>query len=72
MIWLEGDLIFEVRDDGVGFSPQDISSPSQHGLRGMRERSDLLGADFQVISRPFEGTTIRLRLPLEDIGETIP
>jgi len=69
---LEGDLIFEVRDDGNGFSPQDISSPSQHGLRGMRERSDLLGADFQVISRPNEGTTIRLRLPLKDIGETIP
>jgi len=69
---LEGDLIFEVRDDGVGFSPQDISSPSQHGLRGMRERSDLLGADFQVVSRPNEGTSIRLRLPLKDIGETIP
>ncbi len=58
------DLILEVRDDGDGFSPQDVTSASQHGLRGMRERAELIGADFQVISRAQEGTIVRLRLPL--------
>jgi len=30
----------------------------------MRERAELIGADFQVISRPRGGTTVRVRLPL--------
>jgi len=68
-IWIscrefEGDLWLEIRDDGVGFSPEDVPKPSRHGLKGMRERAELIGADFQVISYPRKGTTIRLRLPL--------
>ncbi|MEW5872518.1 MAG: GAF domain-containing protein [Chloroflexota bacterium] len=60
------ELVLEVRDDGSGFSPEDVSMASRHGLRGMRERAELIGADFQVISRPGQGTTIRLRLPFPD------
>ncbi len=54
-------VVLEVRDDGRGFAPQDVHDTSQHGLRGMRERAELIGADFQVISRPGEGTTLSLR-----------
>jgi two-component system, NarL family, nitrate/nitrite sensor histidine kinase NarX len=66
----ERDLVLEIRDDGRGFSPDDVPGHSQHGLRGMRERSELIGADFQVISRPRHGTTIRVCLPMR-VGETI-
>lgn len=59
----EGDLILEVSDDGEGFSPEDIPLFSQHGLRGMRERAELIGADFQIISGVRRGTIVRLRLP---------
>ena len=59
-----GDLILEVQDDGTGFSPEDVPGPSQHGLRGMRERAELIGADFQVIGLQNEGTTIRVCMPL--------
>lgn len=67
-VWIDcyefaGDVLFEIHDNGIGFSPEDVRSGSQHGLRGMRERSELIGADFQVISAPNEGTTIKLRLP---------
>lgn len=62
------DLLLEVHDDGKGFSPADIPSPSRHGMRGMRERAELIGADFQVISLPEEGTTLRVRLPLADLA----
>ena len=58
------DLILEIRDDGRGFSPEDIPMPSRHGMRGMRERADLIRAEFQVISRPHEGTIVSLRLPM--------
>lgn len=69
-VWLAirqtaGDLILEVRDDGDGFTPQDITSASRHGLRSMRERAELIGADFQVISLPHQGATVRVRLPLK-------
>jgi two-component system, NarL family, nitrate/nitrite sensor histidine kinase NarX len=66
----ERDLVMEIRDDGCGFSPDDVPGHSQHGLRGMRERAELIRADFQVVSRPQEGTTIRVCLPMR-IGETI-
>lgn len=64
----EGDLIMEVRDDGRGFSPEDVPGPSRYGLQGMRERAELIGADFQVISRHNEGTTVLVRLPLMVLG----
>ncbi len=71
-VWMDcyengGDLWLELRDDGQGFSPEDVSRPSQHGLRGMRERAELIGADFQVASLPQAGTTIRVRLPLKNL-----
>jgi two-component system nitrate/nitrite sensor histidine kinase NarX len=59
-----GNLILEVRDDGQGFSPEDIPGMSKYGLRGMRERAELIGADFQIISQPRQGTTVSIHLPV--------
>ena len=64
------DMFVEVRDDGVGFTPQDVPGISRYGLQGMRERAELIGAEFQVISCPKDGTTVRVRLPMI-IGEKI-
>jgi len=68
-VWLiarerDGLFFLAVRDDGSGFQPDQIESASRYGLRGMRERADGIGADFQIISRPGEGTTISLSLPV--------
>jgi two-component system nitrate/nitrite sensor histidine kinase NarX len=76
-VWLalgevNGDLVLEVRDDGQGFSPQDITSAARHGLRGMRERAELIGADFQVISRPQQGAAVRVRLSRRASQEALP
>lgn len=60
-----GQLILEVIDDGQGFDPLDVPAIAQHGLRGMHERAELIGADFQIISQPRIGTTMRLTLPLQ-------
>ena len=67
---VDDDLILEVRDDGRGFTPQDVSMSFHYGLQSMRERSQLIGAELQVNSRPGGGTTVRLRLPLKS-GESI-
>jgi signal transduction histidine kinase len=62
------DLCLEIRDNGKGFAPEDVPGHSRHGLRGMRERSDLIGADFQVVSRPGNGTTLCVSLPLMSVN----
>jgi signal transduction histidine kinase len=64
---VNNDLCLEVRDNGRGFAPEDVPGHSRHGLRGMRERSDLIGADFQVVSRPGSGTMLRVNLPLASL-----
>ena len=59
----ESYILLEVRDNGVGFSPDVVDSISRYGLRGMRERSETIGAEFQILSQPEQGTTISIRLP---------
>ena len=59
-----GDFVLEIRDDGQGFSPEDIPAFSQYGLRGMRERAELIGADFQITSHQRTGTTISVHVPI--------
>lgn len=61
----DGDeMLIEVADDGRGFSPDDAVAAARFGLRGMRERAESVGAEFQVVSCSQGGTTIRLRVPL--------
>lgn len=67
----ENEIVMEVRDDGVGFSPEDISRPSKHGLRGMQERANLIGADIKFISRNDEGTIVRMVIPTSQYHEVV-
>src|SRR5215213_6620801 len=50
-----------VRDDGVGLSPGAL--PSSHGIRGMRERAMLLGAQLVISSKRGRGTEVSLSIP---------
>jgi ligand-binding sensor domain-containing protein/signal transduction histidine kinase len=62
----EGSMFgMEIRDDGRGFrgTPPDGSS-GHFGLTGMRERAEAIGSTLTVESKPGEGTTVRLALPL--------
>lgn len=64
------DLILEIKDNGCGFSPDEVPGSSRYGLRGMRERAELIGAEFQVISKKGDGTIVILRMPFS-IGEVV-
>lgn len=59
---LNGAIILEVSDDGVGFASED-SFPGHLGLRTMRERATRLGGTLQVESAPAQGTRILARIP---------
>jgi signal transduction histidine kinase len=54
------DLTVEDNGRGMGRARQD--SPG-HGLAGIRERVDLLGGSFAMLSGPEGGVTIRIHLP---------
>jgi two-component system nitrate/nitrite sensor histidine kinase NarX len=58
------DIAIEIWDNGIGFLAEDVPNSSQHGLRGMRERAELIGADFHVTSQTQRGTTVRVGLPI--------
>lgn len=63
-------LILEVSDQGRGFEPPPLDGPlatekQEHiGLRGMRERAELVGGKLIVSSRPGAGTRVRVEVPV--------
>ncbi len=59
----DGRLLLEVRDAGQGFNPEQVSG-ERFGLQGIRQRARLLGSTAEIISRPGEGATVRVDLPL--------
>ncbi|MCJ7703335.1 MAG: sensor histidine kinase [Anaerolineales bacterium] len=64
--WSSADLIMEITDDGVGFSPAvRVGKSGHYGLLGMRERTRILGGTLSLQSEPNQGTRIRIELPLD-------
>jgi two-component system, NarL family, sensor histidine kinase DegS len=58
--------VLEVHDDGRGFDPGADSPRAgrNFGLQFMRERAELIGARFEVASRPGDGTLVKLAIPM--------
>lgn len=65
----EGELLLRIVDDGSGF-PMNAEGAGGHGLRGMRERVELLGGEISFASQPGQGTTVAARLPLREVGSS--
>jgi two-component system sensor histidine kinase DegS len=63
-----GDWVLEIRDDGRGFDVGAVAARGRRnfGLQFMRERAELIGARFDVRSRPDGGTIVRLTIPNGD------
>lgn len=57
----EDAVVLTVRDDGRGIQPP--APGSVNGIRGMRERAVLIGAQLSIDSGPGAGTEVRLRVP---------
>ena len=63
-----------ITDEGAGFNMENIETELQEtegngyfGLLGMRERANIIGAQFSVVSAENKGTKVHLRLPLAPI-----
>jgi two-component system, NarL family, sensor histidine kinase UhpB len=55
-------VVLTVRDDGRGLPPDAFRS--SEGIRGMRERAMLIGAQLTIAEPPSGGTEVRLSIPL--------
>jgi signal transduction histidine kinase len=62
---LDEDLVFEVRDDGVGF---DIAAVTSNGMVNMTDRVEAIGGILTVQSRPGAGTTLSGRVPTRELA----
>jgi PAS domain S-box-containing protein len=60
-----GEIWFEVEDDGRGIAPADLAKTRSLGLKGMRERVTYLGGSIEVARAPRGGTRVRGRLPAQ-------
>jgi signal transduction histidine kinase len=73
-----GDKSVQIRvtDDGRGFDMEAAGSGKRvsWGLKGMEERTSLLGGKFEVHSRPGQGTTVEVSIPYlqEETDENSP
>ncbi len=56
-------LELEIADDGIGFSTKEIQKTGI-GIKNMETRARSIGARFEIISTPDEGTRVITRIPL--------
>lgn len=68
-------LYLQVRDDGVGATPEALNAPRSYGVLGLRERAAHFGGRIGIESAPGAGTTVRLVMPLtldDDLSSARP
>jgi signal transduction histidine kinase len=61
--------ILSVKDNGKGFDTERfLSSPHKGtGIFNMKERVNLLGGNFEIISKPGTGTRISVKIPFTEV-----
>jgi signal transduction histidine kinase len=59
-------LILSITDDGKGLAEGKGESKTL-GLLGMKERTSGMGGEYNISSKPGEGTTVNVMVPLPEI-----
>jgi len=60
----------KIHDDGKSFDVAHVLDSRRNkrlGLIGMRERVEMVGGTFEVISKPGHGTTVSAQIPFKRI-----
>jgi signal transduction histidine kinase len=70
--YTDDHITLTIEDDGKGFDPAEERVHDGYGgfgLVGMRERAEHIGGTMEIESEPGHGTTILVRVPLEEANE---
>jgi len=66
----QGNMLYYcIEDNGKGFNADKVlknSAPEGLGLKGIRERLELIGGHMELISKPQEGTKLSISIPYVD------
>jgi PAS domain S-box-containing protein len=62
---MDGGLLLAVKDDGIGFDPEESGARASLGLVSMRERLRLVNGTLDIESAPGRGTSIVAWVPGE-------
>jgi PAS domain S-box-containing protein len=57
-------LRIEIRDDGRGIDPAELSALKSYGLMGMRKRAEMCGGSLEIHGKAGEGTVLTVDIPL--------
>jgi len=65
-LWSDGDILgVQVEDYGIGFDMQEVTgAANSSGLKGMRERVELLSGQFSIEALPGSGTKLTAEMPI--------
>jgi PAS domain S-box-containing protein len=68
LLKVDGTIRFSISDDGIGFDPEQVASLNRSergfGLASMRERCELTGGRFRVVSTAGAGSEVRIEWPM--------
>ena len=63
-LWLQhSNLFLEIKDDGKGFDT--TASTHRNGIKNIHNRMEKWDGDVSIISKPGNGTEIKVRFPVE-------
>jgi PAS domain S-box-containing protein len=60
------ELMLEIHDNGLGFDLNAAQEDGGIGLKSMKERTEKLGGDLQMLSTPGNGTHVSLKVHLKE------
>jgi len=59
----DGKLILEISDNGQGMELSEMKNKKTLGLLGMKERTQMIGGEFKINSKPGQGTKVSISIP---------
>jgi PAS domain S-box-containing protein len=62
----DGNLVLQVKDNGIGITEKQIMNSRSLGLLGMKERITHLSGDFHISGHPGGGTELHVTIPIGD------
>jgi PAS domain S-box-containing protein len=61
-----GKIVLSIEDDGKGYDKKKIAGKRTLGILGMRERTLMMGGEYEIKSSPGKGTTVLVAIPEQD------
>jgi PAS domain S-box-containing protein len=66
-----GEMTLKIVDNGKGFNPETSGTKKTLGLLGMKERTLMMGGEYDIMSEPGKGTIVKIKVPFPTENKTV-